>query len=254
MIKDLILKFGSHPESNSLLVETTPVTVFVGPNNSGKSKLLTEIQQYCQGGVQNHTFKLIDDISFSEFNEEQISKEIKKHTLKPNFNETINQGNILFGNGIARNQVPNNFPTQILSSPNSQKQNFCTHYLSYKTLKLDALNRITLINPQPLGDMQTHPSNNLSILFSDDEKRLEVRRIIYDAFELYFVLDPTNSGNLRIRLSKIKPENHQLGKIRGQVFHEIRGQNSGSGLSLCIKPETLFVDMRKTGPGLSMPH
>ena len=209
MIKDLILKFGSHPESNSLLVETTPVTIFVGPNNSGKSKLLTEIQQYCHGGIQNNTFSIIDDISFSEFTEDQKNEEIKRHTLKPNVNETINQGYILFGNGISRNQIGITEPEQILSSPNSQKQRFCAIYLSYKTLKLDALNRITLINPQPLGDMQIHPSNNLAILFNDDEKRLEVRRIIYDAFESYFVIDPTNSGNLRIRLSKVKPVNHQ---------------------------------------------
>ena len=43
MIKYLKIKFGAHPESDKLTLETTPVTIFVGPNNSGKSKLLTEI-------------------------------------------------------------------------------------------------------------------------------------------------------------------------------------------------------------------
>jgi predicted ATPase len=63
MIKDIKIRFGSHPTGEKLLIETSPVTVFVGPNNSGKSKLLTEIQQFSQSGVKNHTFKLIDDIS-----------------------------------------------------------------------------------------------------------------------------------------------------------------------------------------------
>jgi hypothetical protein len=67
-----------------------------------------------------------------------------------------------------------------------------------------------LINQQPLGDLQSSPSNNLAILFADDEKRIEVRRIIEDAFGLYFVLDPTNAGQLRIRLSKTAPANHQV--------------------------------------------
>lgn len=209
MIKDIKLQFGSHPESEKLLIETTPVTVFVGPNNSGKSKFLSEIQQYCGQGVKNHTFKLIDEISFFELDEEQQEIEIKKHLLKPNQNERINQGHILFGNGQVRNQLPESFPKQIFASPNGQKQHFCQYYLSYKTIKLDALNRITLINQQPLGDMQAFPSNHLAILFHDDDKRLEVRRIIYDAFKLYFVLDPTNAGQLRIRLSKTEPENHQ---------------------------------------------
>lgn len=208
MIKDIKLQFGSHPENEKLLIETTPVTIFVGPNNSGKSKVLTEIQQYCGSGNKNQTFKLIDDISFSEFTPDMQLKEIENHTLKPNVGEIINQGNILFGNGIHRNQLPEKYPQQILSSPNGQKQNFCSYYLSYKTLKLDALNRISLIEQQPLGDMQNSPSNNLAILFSDDDKRQEARRIIFDAFNLYFVLDPTNSGQLRIRLSKVPPENH----------------------------------------------
>lgn len=46
MIKDIKLKIGSQPDSIGLLLETTPVTIFVGPNNSGKSKVLTEIQSF----------------------------------------------------------------------------------------------------------------------------------------------------------------------------------------------------------------
>lgn len=210
MIKDIRIQFGSQPEGERLVLETSPVTVFVGPNNSGKSKLLTEIQQYCQGGTKNHTFKLVDDINFNELNEVQRAEEIIKHTLTPNANERVNEGRVLFGDGRTRHQVKDYLPNQILTNPNGQKNHFCTYYLSYKTLKLDALNRISLINQQELGDLQTSPSNNLAILFKDDVKRLEVRRIIEDAFGLYFVLDPTHAGQLRIRLSKTAPENHTI--------------------------------------------
>ena len=50
------------------------------------------------------------------------------------------------------------------------------------------------------GDLQ-HPINNLGILFSNDVKRKEVRRIIHDAFDSYLVIDPTNLGRLRFKLS-----------------------------------------------------
>jgi AAA15 family ATPase/GTPase len=210
MIKDIKIQFGSHPEGEKLLIETSPVTVFVGPNNSGKSKLLTEIKQFTENGTKNHTFKLIDDVSFNSLDEHQRIEEISRHTITPNTNERVNQGMILFGDGRVRNQVQEQIPNQILTNPNAQKNQFCTYYLSYKTLKLDALNRISLIKQQPLGDLQASPSNNLAILFEDDEKRIEVRRIIKDAFGLYFVLDPTNAGQLRIRLSKTPPENHQI--------------------------------------------
>ena len=157
MIKNIQLKFGSHPDSEKLSIETTPVTVFVGPNNSGKSKLLSEIQHFCGQGDNNFfTNNLVDDITLFELTEEQQGIEIKKNTLKPNQYEQIQYGNVLFGNGQVRNQLPESFLKQFFASPNSQKQNFCQFYLSYRTVKLDALSRITLINQQPLGDLQTY--------------------------------------------------------------------------------------------------
>lgn len=208
MIKDIKLKIGSNPESEKLSIETSPVTIFVGPNNSGKSKVLTEIQEFCQRGSVSQTFNLVDDVSFYGIVQENISKEIIANTLIPHSDEHIYPGHMIFGKGKYRYQIKEDLPKLFLSTPNSKKTEFCNYYLSNKTLKLDALNRITLINQKPLGDMQKNPENDLAILFRDDDKREEVRRIIYEAFSLYFVIDPTNSGNLRIRLSKVEPENH----------------------------------------------
>jgi|AntRauTorckE5430_2_1112549.scaffolds.fasta_scaffold06268_2 predicted ATPase len=136
MIKDIKIQFGSHPEGENLFIETSPVNVFVGPNNSGKSKLLTEIKQFSESGTKNHTFKLIDDISFNELDEHQRVEEIARHTLTPNANERVNQGNVLFSDGRTRNQIQVQKPNQIFTNPNVQKNEFCAYYLSYKTLKL----------------------------------------------------------------------------------------------------------------------
>ncbi len=45
------------------------------------------------------------------------------------------------------------------------------------------------------------------MLFRDDKKRKEVRRIVYEAFGQYLVIDPTNLGHLNLRLSQVPPEN-----------------------------------------------
>ncbi|MEM9982406.1 MAG: AAA family ATPase, partial [Bacteroidota bacterium] len=181
---------------------------FVGPNNSGKSKLLTEIHEYCSNGDKNHNSKLIDTLSFLILDERQREEEIEKFTIKPKPDQVVTQGQILFGSGERVFQVDGDFPNRFLSSPNSEVYSFCQHYLSLKTLKLDALNRIWLANQQELGNLQQPPTNNLAILFKNDDKRVEVRRIIYDAFKLYFVLDPTNVGQVRIRFSKTSPQSH----------------------------------------------
>ncbi|WP_431121052.1 ATP-dependent nuclease [Flagellimonas flava] len=209
MIKNIKLRFGAHPDSPKLSVETTPVTIFVGPNNSGKSKLLSEIHQICLEGFVKHTCKLIEDLSFVGIDSEHLANEIEKHTVEPGPSDRIFKGHILFGNGLIKSQVPEDIIKLFLLTPNEFKTEFCKYYLKLKTLKLDALNRISIINPQELGDLQQVPRNYLVTLFKDDKKRLETRRIIYDAFKLYFVIDPTMVGKLRIRLSKVKPKNHQ---------------------------------------------
>jgi hypothetical protein len=47
-------------------------------------------------------------------------------------------------------------------------------------------------------------------LFRDDAKRLEVRRIGFEAFHSYFVVDPTSPGKFRCRYSDVAPSSHQL--------------------------------------------
>ena len=46
MLSRLFLKFGRVPGAAAETLQLTPITVFVGPNNSGKSLVLNEIHQF----------------------------------------------------------------------------------------------------------------------------------------------------------------------------------------------------------------
>jgi hypothetical protein len=70
---------------------------------------------------------------------------------------------------------------------------------------LDGRGRIDLVNQQGAGDLQQSPHSSLQVLFRNDTKRGEVRRIVYEAFGTYFVVDPTQLGTFKIRLSKRAP-------------------------------------------------
>ena len=51
MLKKLKLQAGTYPSSDeSLEIELSPVTVFIGPNNSGKSQALIEIEGWITKG------------------------------------------------------------------------------------------------------------------------------------------------------------------------------------------------------------
>jgi predicted ATPase len=205
MIRSIKLKFGKAPSVPAESITTTPVTVFVGPNNSGKSKLLLEINQFCSSGNTNPSDVILDKIEFKPLSAEAAEEKIQKVTLRPNLSEMIPPPNILVGKRSYRAQVPKQELINSLIDPNGRSSQFCQWYLTYNTLILDGKNRISLVNQQNAGDLQQSPQMSFQVLFRDDQKRKEVRRIIYDSFNLYFVVDPTFLGNFRIRLSKRPP-------------------------------------------------
>ena len=62
------------------------------------------------------------------------------------------------------------------------------------------------MDQQGAGDLQQAPNSSFQVLFRDDAKRHEVRRIVFEAFGSHFVIDPTSLGHLRIRLSLRPPK------------------------------------------------
>lgn len=208
MINKIHLKFGSSTAKQPLETDLTPITVFVGPNNAGKSKMLFEIEEFCKKGKVNTQNVILSELIFSELEDAEI--EIEKHTLTPKANEALAPGEIIFGDSTVRNKLNKTELIKYFGNVSTYREHLCVFYLKFNTLRIGGGNRITLINQQAGGDLQTQPQNSLQVLFQNNKKRKEVRRIIYDAFKKYFVIDPTNLGNLRIRLSETPPTDDVL--------------------------------------------
>jgi len=207
MIKNIQLKFGKAPNKPPVKIETTPVTVFVGPNNSGKSKVLSEIHYRCTSGQLNSMDVILNEIEFESFTFDRAKEKVKIIARQPHQNEPLMLDHIIVSNGIMRNQIHEGSLVNALQNPNSQPHIFCPFYLASSTLILDGKNRMNLVNQQSAGDLQQPVYNNGSfmVLFKDENKRKKVRKIIYDAFGLHFVVDPTYLGQLRLRLSSRPP-------------------------------------------------
>lgn len=205
MIKDIKLKFGRAEGLAPETISAMPITVFVGPNNSGKSKILSELNQFCINGTRNANNVIIDHIELSGFEDDEIEKKIRTVKLKPNPEEAVHQDHIMVGKRGARQQVPLQALRQALKTPNAQPSHTCKWFLKHNTLILNGQNRISLVNQQAGGNLQQPAQTSFQTLFRDDDKRKEVRRILYDAFEQYLVVDPTNLGQLNLRLSSRAP-------------------------------------------------
>lgn len=107
--------------------------------------------------------------------------------------------------------ISEDFVISQAQNPTNNSTTFA-QYLSLYTLRLDGTNRLNLLNEQTAGDLQKTPINHLSSLFNDNKTRKEVRRIIFDAFRKYYVIDPTNIGQLRVRLSSVAPSTERQEK------------------------------------------
>jgi len=206
MLTQIKLKFGSSPGSQPLVLNGTPITIFVGPNNSGKSLVLRELFQFCQNG-KNANCHIFEELKFNENTDERVETIISKYRLTPNQNEFIHPGHLLFGKFQHRQQIPEQNLKQFLKIPSSNINAFAQHFLSFQSLLLDGSTRMNHIREIKGGNLQTPPQQALSILFRDNDKRKKLRDITYEAFRKYFVIDPTDLGKLKIRFSQTEPQN-----------------------------------------------
>lgn len=210
MIKTLALRFGKSPGSSPLAFDCTPVTVFVGPNNSGKSKILQEIQRYCQYPGTTSTDVILDRIEFQPLSQSEAEARIAAATVPPRRDETLTPTNRLLSIRGSRIQIHFENLVRAMMNPSLDPFTFCNNYLWHTTQIMDGRNRISLVQEQPAGDLLEPSNSSFALLFKDDSKREELRRIIYEAFGLYLVIDPTKLGFFRLRLSRNPPSSPSL--------------------------------------------
>ena len=105
MIKSLTLRFGKAPTLPVERLDCTPITVFVGPNNSGKSKVLQELHRFCTNGQVNSTDVILDRLEFGALPQNEAEDRIAASTLRPPKNEALQPDHILVGKRNVRFQV-----------------------------------------------------------------------------------------------------------------------------------------------------
>lgn len=221
------MQAGSSHGKPGLTFELAPVTVFVGPNNSGKSRALVEIESYITKS-QSTEGKVIQSMIFHAWDSGLFETELQKISVEPTIDYHVDSNHILIeklqpqNNSAARLQIHRSELIADAISPNDRERHYYAQYLSLYTLRLDGRSRLSLTDEQSAGDLQQSPSNHLSKLFQDNAARAEVRRIVKEAVGKYLVIDPTNIGKLRLRLSDRAPKDdaeEQGWDVRARNFH-----------------------------------
>jgi hypothetical protein len=207
MFTSITLKFGSSQEQPPLTFEPGPMTVFVGPNNSGKSQMLRDVDAFLQSKFSPGTkfSRLIEDIHPKLLSEDDI-RQLFSDESKVDWSDLSLPHEPKFRQYIPatgrRAVISHGYVSEIMQNRNFHE--ICK-LISFYTISLDGKTRLELTEPAPTEDLQKPLSNLLMTLFRDDAARERLRSILYDAFGLYFVLDPTGISTLRIRMSAVPP-------------------------------------------------
>lgn len=209
MIDRIKLLFGNDPQAEALTIEVGALNIFVGPNNSGKSLILREIEALSQDGKKRPGhYVMLDEIQFSTLTAEQVNSEIQKYRVEP----TIDEGRydlvveIRNASDGASQRIPLDLRKLVegASRESEDRRYYLTQYLRLFIARLDGRSRTELIATREAGDIRK-PNNHLASLFRDDAKRALLRSIIHNAFGRFIVIDPSDLGKLQVRLSEVEP-------------------------------------------------
>lgn len=193
LIEKISLKSGPKGSSQPLEFVPASVNVFVGPNHSGKSLLLRELQAAIQHPQQAPLRKVLKDLSFTPWTDEEkkiIADELKA-SAKPAPEDATNMVR-LENKHYFRNVNKVWFETFLEQLPHirdlSTNEAMREYFLHRIFLMLGGGERLSLLQPtereSPLGKYGLILSR---LVFSDD-KRKKAQSIIYDAFKCHFVI------------------------------------------------------------------
>lgn len=226
MLKRVTMVAGTSSGGAPLEVDLSSVTVFVGPNNSGKSRALQEIENWIRNPQPSRGL-VVKAIEFEAWAEDDLQAELSAIQVEPTLQESLQPDHVLVSklstqnNSTQRFQIHKPSLLQEAKNPNIARHRF-VQFISLFTLKLDGANRLALTNPQNSGDLLGIAPNHIAHLFVDNERRAKLSKIVYEAFGKYLVVDPTNIGHLRFRLASRPPVDESEERnwdSRAQKYH-----------------------------------
>lgn len=220
MFESISLKFTEIAEP--LRFPVNGVTVFVGPNNSGKSLVLRELEQDFSSYTPLEK-KVLHDFEIVWPSEDQLNEDIDNLTKKTPSGlplDHVHIGRFAPNGNVDTNNI-NLVHLRTHAQQPGNKRWLSSQFLRFFLIRLDGRTRFDLTNDRPRGDLLGLAQNILMHLFQNTSDRKKVREIIFDAFGVYFTIEQLSALNLRIRLSSTEPdENEQHWSEAARTFHE----------------------------------
>lgn len=207
------IRFAAGPSKNNpaLSVQPKNVTILVGPNNSGKSQTLREINSR----TDPPELKVLSEIHMYVPSEDSDINELFlqfKSMAAPETNLKDERLRILYPHLDSQAEYPidlkesrdviknHKFPNNFKDINNATVRNVFTSLMRLYTIMLNGRGRFNLVQDLPKPDLKQNPTHFLSSLYlNGDMERLS--KIIFDEFGFHLYIDAT-SQNLSVRVNR----------------------------------------------------
>lgn len=226
-IQNITFKNGSSSVASPLILDVPNVTIIVGPNNSGKSLALREIENLCY--AKDTERKIVTSITLNlPTSAADAIAVLKTIETTPPAGESNGNRRFWINRPVLRdgdNPMHDEIREEDLEAyySNNNERDIRRSFVRYFTLRLDGRTRFELVTPKKTGPLDGPAKNHLWSLFVDDSARDKVRSFTESAFGRYFVIDPTGMTTFRARLSDRAPacrQEEQALDEAARKFHE----------------------------------
>ncbi len=226
------IHFTAGPRVGATPLEISPssLVLLVGPNNSGKSLALRELESWCEG--EEISGLVISELQITAPESLQEAEDLLDGFRIPSQKDNDTPENLirvskhaLFGG--PENHSANIEKRHLNDALKASDQSYLRkHLMKFFTIRLDGRNRFELSTPRELHDPRVPPKNHLMALLRDENARSNLRRLTFEAFGLYCVIDPTRGSRLFLQMCEAPPKRgEELGLEDASIEYHSRGIN-----------------------------
>jgi ABC-type cobalamin/Fe3+-siderophores transport system ATPase subunit len=186
MLKKILFKAGSSASQPPLAFDLEPsVTIFVGPNNAGKTTALAELQSSLRPQARG---TIIDRVEIQPMNADALDAFISKYSSLTQKDELQipTEGGLSVATGKA-------ITNHLLEGPNFDQSIYFEYFASRKIRFLSGYNRTNLLQAQPRNDL-LNPSSEFGRLLMEPTKSENLRKIVAEELGLHIGFDALSQG------------------------------------------------------------
>jgi predicted ATPase len=196
LIEKIIFKHGQVTDAAPLQITPGRVTVFVGPNNGGKSSALRDIANiFFISHPSAHNV-------ISQVNLEDITEEMAETKISKSRTSDIGSNNMVkihVRKNYGRQEVNEDYLVKQLlvqfnENPNDKNVDWTylrQHLLSTFSLNLTGENRLGLVSQSPAQKLSDPAQTTVAALFKNNALRHGLSEIVFDSFNMHLLINPT---------------------------------------------------------------